>query len=547
MILLLILATAALASAQTFPLPPDYAERLAVLEQARQARPHDLQVLDALAGSYSMAAEYRRAISVVQEMRTLAPEDRSLQLRLGRNYTWAGDSKRAIAEYNLYLRAKPEDRQATIELIRLRRYRGDYSQAEKLCNRLLATNPNDAEVLALKAEVLHWAGQRRFLARETADRAAAAAPAYPDAKISQVYAALDLGENRRASDEFAALQGQVDRQGGLPVEATYRDAYNLLEGILAHPSALSFTPGASVYNDSDGIHDSMWGWRLERRVAADHKLILDMAQYASSAPKDSLFIDRGESGHLSNFLAGGQARIGPAVYLTVLGGGSFWTSEGWTSEGRTSEGRSSDSALRPIYSAQITAAPMDRWTFDLSTGREFLSVTPRAIDRSIASNNVAAAIQYAFDSRTFVSVRADRRYWSDANQSILGEITLRRVLHYSKSASVEAGLLSHWEHFDRDMEAESGFFTPERYGRNDATLGLHGEWRNLQYDVRGSGGAQQVAPAAGYQPDWDFTSIISARLGRSLRLSADYERRNYSLVSRNGWYQGLHVSLGIRQ
>ena len=537
MLLILILATAALASAQTSQLPSDYAERLAVLEQARQARPNDLQVLDALAGSYSMAAEYRRAIAVVKEMRALDPENRSLQLRLGRTYTWAGDSKRAITEYNLYLRTEPEDRQATIELIRLRRYRGDYSQAEKLCNRLLATDPNDAEVLALKAEVLHWAGQRRLLARETADRAAAAAPAYPDAKVAQVYAALDLGENRRAGDEFAALKGQVDRQGGLPEDATYRDAYNLIEGILAHPNGLSLTPGASVYNDSDGIHDSMWGWRLERRVAGDNKLILDMAQYASSAPQDSPFIDRGESAHLSNFLAGGQARIGPAAYLTVLGGGSF----------RSSEGRSSNGALRPIYSAQITAAPVDRWTFDLSMGREFLSVTPRAIDRGIASKSVAGSIQYAFDPRTFLSVRADRRYWSDANHSILGEATLRRVLYYDKRASIEAGLLSHWEHFDRDTEAEAGFFTPDRYGRNDAILGLHGEWRSLQYDVRGSGGAQQLAPTAGYQPDWDFTSIVSAGLGRSLRLSVDYERRNYSLVSRNGWYQGLHFSLGIRQ
>ena len=112
-----------------------------------------------------MAAEYRKAIAVLQHMRTLSPQDRSLELRLARNYTWAGDSKRAIREYNSYLRAEPQDRQATIELIRLRRYRGDYSQAEKLCNRLLSAHPDDAEVLALKAEVLHWAGDRRLLAR----------------------------------------------------------------------------------------------------------------------------------------------------------------------------------------------------------------------------------------------------------------------------------------------------------------------------------------------------------------------------------------------
>src|SRR6185295_2586578 len=106
-----------------------------------------------------------------------------LQLRLGRNYAWAGDTKRAIDEYNSYLRAAPRDRQATIELIRLRRYRGDYSQAEDLCNRLLSASPNDVEVLALKAEVLHWAGDRRLLARRTAERAIALAPAYPDAQV----------------------------------------------------------------------------------------------------------------------------------------------------------------------------------------------------------------------------------------------------------------------------------------------------------------------------------------------------------------------------
>ena len=159
MLLILILATVWIAAAQTPALPPDFAENLAALERAREAHPDDLQTLDALAGSYAMAAEYRKAIAVLQQMRTLSPQDRSLELRLARNYTWAGDSKRAIQEYNSYLRAAPEDRQATIELIRLRRYRGDYSQAEKLCNRLLSAHPDDAEVLALKAEVLHWAGR----------------------------------------------------------------------------------------------------------------------------------------------------------------------------------------------------------------------------------------------------------------------------------------------------------------------------------------------------------------------------------------------------
>ncbi len=533
MLLALILATVWIAAAQTPALPPDFANNLAALERARDAHPDDLPTLDALAGSYAMAAEYRKAIAVLQHMRTLSPQDRSLELRLARNYTWAGDSKRAIQEYNSYLNGAPEDRQATIELIRLRRYRGDYSQAEELCDRLLSAHPDDAEVLALKAEVLHWAGDRRLLARRTADRAAALAPTYPDAKVSQVYASLDQGENRRASREFAALKDQIDGQGGVREDSTYRDAYKLLADILDEPVRFSMQPGFSVYNDSDGIHDSFLGWSLEKTIAADHKLLLDVAQYGSSAPKGSVFNEGPEeTTYLDNFRAGAQLRVGPAAYLTLLGGGSY---------------RRFDSEMRPIFNARFTASPVDRWTFDFSTGREFLAVTPRAILQGISSYSAAGAAQYAFNSRTFLSARAEGRNWSDDNQSIIGEATFRRILRYSNRFSVDAGLFDHWEHFDHDTQSEAGFFTPDRYQRHDAYLGLHGDLHRFRYEVRGFGGAQQVARTADFRPDWDVTSIVSVPLGRWLQLSANYERRNYSLVTTNGWYQGFQFTIGIKQ
>jgi len=529
---ILILAIVSIAGAQTTRLPPDFAERLLALERMNQSHPNDLPILEALAGSYAMAAEYPKAIAILRQMRTLHPEDHGIELRLARNYAWAGDTKLAIAGYSSYLRAAPQDRQATIELIRLRRYRGDYSQAEELCNRLLAANPGDAEVWALKAEVLHWAGDRRFLARRSADRAAALAPAYPNAGISQVYASLDLGENKRASSEFAALKGQIERQGGVTAESTYRDAYKLLEGILAKPVGLSMKPGFSVYNDSDGIHDTFWGWSLEGRIAADHKFLFDLARYSSSAPKESVFINGRGHAYLNNFRAGGQVRVAPAVYLTVLGGGS---------SART------DGGLRPVFNVRLTASPIDRWTFDLSAGREFLAVTPRAIDRGISSKNVAGTVRFAFDSRTFLSLVADHRYWSDGNRSIAGEADLRKILRYNRRFSVDGGLMSHWEHFDRDTQLEAGFFTPDRYRRHDGYLGLHGELHGFRYEVRGSTGAQQVARTSGYRPDWDFTSSVSTELGRVLQFSATYQRRNYSLVSKEGWYQGLNFTLGIRQ
>src|SRR5690349_18474797 len=101
--LLFTLACTALAFAETLKLPEDFAENLAKLEQAHQAHPQDLQLLDALAGSYAMAADYAKAIGILQQMRSLDPRDRTLDLRLARNYTWAGETSRAIAEYNSYL------------------------------------------------------------------------------------------------------------------------------------------------------------------------------------------------------------------------------------------------------------------------------------------------------------------------------------------------------------------------------------------------------------------------------------------------------------
>jgi Flp pilus assembly protein TadD len=529
---LLFLAILEAAAGQAPALPPDYAKRIAALEESRQAHPQDFQVLDALAGSYAMGAEYGKAVAVLQQMRRLQPENSGLELRLARNYAWAGDSRRAIVAYQTNLRAMPGDRKATIELIRLRRYRGDYSEAENLCNALLKMNAEDAEVLALKAEVLHWAGDRKFLARRTADDAARIAADYPDAKVAQVYASRDLGENRRASAELAVLEAQVAQDGGVKAESTYGDAYRLLESELGRPAKLSNTPAYSVYNDSDGIHDDFWNWRLAVPVRGDHSLLLDLSQRVSSAPAGSIFTSGRDQSSVADLLAGSAVRVAPAVYFTFLGGGSQ---------------RKSEDGLRPIFNFQVAASPADRWTFDVSESREFLAVTPRAIDHDISSYKIAGGVRYAFDSRTSLEVHAERRYWSDSNRSLAGEATLRRTWHYYKHFLVDGGLLSHWEKFDRDTELGAGFFTPDRYRRHDGFLGFHGDLKRVSYELRGAGGAQQVASAASYRPDWEVTATAALRISRSVRLSASYQRRNYSLLSRDGWYQGFYFALGTHQ
>jgi Flp pilus assembly protein TadD len=129
----------------------------------------ECQILTAGRRAAEAASCYQR---LALRVSTEPAKNSAVLLALARNQAWAGRSQDATRSYENYLQTRPDDRAATIELIRLSRYRGDYARAEKLCNRLLETSPADAEVLALKAEVLHWAGHRKITARRSAVQAA---------------------------------------------------------------------------------------------------------------------------------------------------------------------------------------------------------------------------------------------------------------------------------------------------------------------------------------------------------------------------------------
>jgi len=527
-ILTLGLLTAA-AAAQTPSLPPDYAEKVAQLEQARRAEPRNAEVLEALAGSYAMAGRHQQAVAALKDLLEITGSE-DARLNLGRNQSWAGDTDAAIKTYEQYLKARPADRAATMELIRMKRWSGDYLGAEELCDRLLTSNYKDAKVLALKAETLHWAGNRGRMARHSAEAAATYDPELLDARVARIYSLRDQGERTEAVREFRALSDQITRRGGFTPDATYGDAYRLLETEFARSGHVQ-RPTASVYNDSDGIHNLYTGFQA-LLPAADHKLRLDLAQYRTSAPLGGSFTAGRDHAMVSEFTAGSVIQVAPSVWVTSLGGASR---------------RSSSSTVRPIFDVQATTNALDRWTFDFAAGREFLKVTPRAVDRNMSSYRLGGGAQYHFDPRTSLAVRFERRLWSDDNRSNGADASVRRILVYHRPFMIDAGVQSHWESFDRDTRFASGFFTPERYHRHDGFLGLHGELNHkMRYEIRGAAGAQELAARGGYRPSWEIAASTSVRLSGPLELWAGYQRRNYSLISRDGWYHGLYVTLGIR-
>ena len=564
-------------------LPSDYPARVAALEQAYRDDPADEAVVDALVGSYAMGSDYDKAIVILErflrqhsasltwrlrlvrlyawsgradealkrlegiadadhpevaelECRLLSDLGRAraaaacyqdllrrpsgdekkraaYQLQMARNQAWATKTHPAIRAYEAYLRQHRDDREVHLEFIRQLRYRGNYGEAENQLDKLLAANPSDDEVLALKAEVLHWAGNRSFEARAAAESALTIAPDNLDAQVARVYALRSLGENRAALLSFEQLRQTVDRAGGVRPESTYGGGYRDLERILSRPLRLQTLFPAAVYHDSDGIHDVTAGVQIGIPIRHDHTLRLNFLEYNSSAPLSSPFTAGRERSRLREFSLGGTIHARAGLDVTLMGGGTQ---------------RSTFDEVRPTFDVTVNSSPLDRWTFAFSVAREFLTITPRAIDLDISSYRFAADASHAFNTRTSLGFSVDRRLWSDDNTSTSANAVIRRILRYSKPFMIDIGARSRLESFAEDTKLASGFFTPDQLWRHEGFLELRGEiGHRFQYDFRGAAGTQRILRSAPYRLSWEAASSLQFRLTNRVSLTL-----NYCLVSR---------------
>lgn len=463
----------------------------------------------------------KEAAHCYAQLRQTRIQDPSLAQRaaLGeaRNETWSGQVRAAERAYEAYLLANPSNRAVSIEYARLLRFAGNYRRAEQLCNQLLRSNPRDAEVLALRAEVLYWARNRSFQARRDAEQAITLTTESAGARVSHMAALEALGLNRAASGEAAKLPEPS------PLSA-------FLTERLSEKTHLRNRHALTAYNDSDGIHNTSYENQMAIPVREDHAINLKFAERIASAPDGSIFTAGRTRASVQEFSAGGEALVAPGLHLFAAGGASML-------------GRGSP---RPIYELSLSGAPHDRWNIAIGADRKFLTVTPRAVDQQIASQNFFASLTYWFDSRTSLALRADKRLWSDTNHSMQGEGAFTRNLVYGKTFNLDAGALTHQQAFRHDFLAASGFFTPDHYSRYTGFLNTHGELKKFTWEIRGEGGTQQITTASNFTPNWSVTARASAKLGGLFRLYGSYERKNYSLLSRDGWYQGFYISLMVQ-
>ena len=257
---------------------------------------------------------------------------------------------------------------------------------------------------------------------------------------------------------------------------------------------------------------------------------LRVAELTASAPSGGIFTDGRNRASVQEFSAGGEVLVAPGMRLSAAGGAATVSQQ----------------APSPTYDIALSGTPGDRWDVAIGAERKFLAVTPRAIDHRIASQNYFARVTYWFDSRTSLALNFQRRLWSDTNRSFQGEAAFTHTLVYGKPFNLDAGALTHQQAFRQDMLAISGFFTPDHYSRYTGFLNTHGELGKFTWELRGEGGKQQITAASAFAPNWSLTARATTHVGGPLWLQASYERKNYSLLSLSGWYQGFYFSLAIR-
>jgi hypothetical protein len=445
-----------------------------------------------------------------------------------RNLSWSGQSSAALKAYREYAATAPKDTQASIEHARLLRYEDRYGEAEAIISAVLRDDPENAQALALKSEILHWRGHRGREAYRLAEHALRLRPDLLDAHVAIIYALQDLGDLNGAKTRLRAL-GERVRASGFESGAPYASGFRYLEKNAPTWNRATLSLPYSGYNDSDGIHTALRG--LELKIpAGNHSFSVRAYRHESSAPAGSPFgFARGSQSAYPGYV-GGAVRLAPSMFAEYSGGAAWPGS----------------ADPQPAFSFGLHGSPADRWILHLGVARELMPVTPLSIAGGTASVGLTAGTEYYFDERTSVSWSAERRFWNDGNKSAGGMAHLQRALIFSRRMSVEAGPRLRIESFARDNRFTAGFFTPDWYDCYEGFARLRGEIGRVSYDVRPSVGAQRISSSGQFRGAWEITGSLNLRLSNTLELSGNYQRRNYSLLGANGFWQGFYLQVAVR-
>jgi predicted Zn-dependent protease len=582
------------------PLPADFADRLASLEQAYAAQPANPKILDALAGSYAMANRYPDAIRIVEQMLLLPGARSDLRLRLAQLYSWSGQSERALAALGAL--PEPLDAQAAEFRCQVLSASAKAVAAAACYTSLLADHPPDHA---------RWANARLALARNLAwsGRLKAAIENYriyhagvPDdrpAAIEWIRLLLQTGSYGKAERVCDYLLLNEPRDAAvlaLKAEVLHWSRHRSHAELQLAETALSLDPAlpdarvGQVYALGDlgsrraarqsfgslqAAVEAAGGVSAEATYAGAYRYLERQFEDAPRLTATTVYSDYQDSDAIRDRMASLRLAAPAGDHLWRLDLDRFTSSAPATSIFSDGAGtavatramaaldlhlaaaislrlaaggyaQSGHSGIRPAFRLAWSAEPVDRWAFDVSVARDLVPLTPKTIVQGIANYAARATATHHFDSRNSAWVGLERRIWSDSNRSLAADAVFQRVLRYTRALAMDGGIETHFEAFRHDMFSRSGYFSPDYYERYEGFLSAHGELgRRAQYEVRAQGGEQRLAQGADLRSSWAVSSSLRLRLHRSLGLVSAWQWRNYSLLYQTGWYRQLSVQLEV--
>jgi tetratricopeptide (TPR) repeat protein len=510
-----------------------YDQALAVVREALQAHPDDVDLLWLEAGIYGESGRHHESVAryekLVKDHPDLAPRVRE---DLATERLWADDPAGALRDFDLRIQEDPSDRDArrlrALALSHLDRLGESLAAYEKL----VAEDPDDSEAELGRARVLAWMGRHA--------QSSAVYETYLKRHPDDLSARLALAQNVNWSGDHrraAMMYQQMLNEGKTDPEITKGLAYAEYwegraeasrlaldrylterpedpEGLslarkLANDRSPSLTTGYERADDTDAL-------RIGTTTVEYRHPLGDWTSLMARWRHDDAEDPGGERS--PDQIAGGvQHRFSDLLTGAVWGGVLDHASGGKT---------------LGVGEADLTLRPDDRWRIDAGWSREPV-LTRLSLELGIMLNTFVAGFDWQASSRVTLHAAERLRYYSDDNRASLASASIHTAVQ--SSARLQLGLGAGIDYLTTDQNLDHGYYDPASYTEAGPTADATWHPRaDVTIGVTGKIG-QQHEQGAHAETFHSVSASVEVPLGSAASLVVEGGRSNSNLGSVSGY------------
>lgn len=525
------------------------------------SRPDDSEALENLARVYVWSKQDRDALEVYRTLLAKNPSQTGYRLEVARLETRLKDYPAAREVLATVLSAEPQNREARLQIAQLelsqRRWdesikqfnfllqqnardpdalfgkaqasysSGNIPQAQETASMLVMERPENFSAVLLLATIEHARGRRR-MTLELLDRAEKLSPGNADV--------TEMKERvRNESKVTVRMAASYAREIGPPTRCLRPEGCGLLD---LHEDLRTFSYGTTVMFSFLPRTDSYFTSLL---LPSNSPLARDtqgrgVPSGISGVVGPAEFLYRQTTRLTPRWTlrgGGGLARFGPGEFVNFPGQPEQITS----------------ATTRPLAMGGLSFAPGKNFSIDLDGSRSPVTATPTSARFGVMETRAHAALNFFFTPRTELHVEWYYGYYASQHYDHVSFVNRNRlVVNRADHARLNgASVVFDHRFLQRDRisldlgytgvafghtglggeHAFMGFFDPERYSRNMATIQVAGKiFGPLSYDFSGAVGIQQADRGRPIKRGVNIGPSLIVKVTRRLSLTVGYTHYN---------------------